>query len=140
MRTIIPITLFVSLFALGCDKPAEQPPTEPPPSAEAPAETPPVVEAPAEVGAKVELAAAGQKFDPAIQPEQLPDAAWYCDMGTVHWAASDKPADGKCPECAMVLKEYSAAGLAQQKEQAVEEKPHAEDGHEHADGEEDHEH
>ncbi len=115
------------------------------PSAEAPAEeeateaaeaeekeAPAEEEEGAEEMEKVELAAAGAKFDPAIKPEQLPDGAWYCDMGTVHWAAAEKPEDGKCPECGMALKEYSAGAHAEQKAKAIEAKD--DHGHAHEDG------
>ncbi|QDG49491.1 hypothetical protein FIV42_01675 [Persicimonas caeni] len=97
---------------------------------------------------QVEVAKAGQKFDPAIQAEQLPAGAWYCDMGTVHWAAMEKPEGGKCPECNMALKQHDPGKLAEQKEKAVEAKEdhgheHGEGddhGHEHAEGDHGHAH
>lgn len=89
---------------------------------------------------KVELAAGGQAFDPAIQPEQLPEGAWYCDMGTVHWAAMAKPDDGKCPECGMALKKLDSAALAKQKEKAVEAHHGHDNGEGDHDGHEDHPH
>lgn len=92
-------------------------------------------EAPAE---KVEVAKGGTKFDPPVEPEQLPEGAWYCDMGTSHWAAMEKPEDGKCPECGMKLKQYDAKKHAEQKEGAVEAKD--DHGHEHADEGDDHAH
>lgn len=46
----------------------------------------------------------GKKFDPPIKPEQLPSGAWYCDMGTVHYARMTE-GDKKCPECQMNLKQ-----------------------------------
>lgn len=108
-----------------------------------PAESTPEVET--TPTAKVEVAAKGQKFDPAIKPEQLPSGAWYCDMGTVHWAATEKPENGKCPECGMMLKQYDPGAHAKQKEKAVEadhdhgDHEHGEHGdHEH--GEHGHEH
>lgn len=110
-------------------QPAEEPTEEP---AEQPDEA---KEAPAE---KIELTAAGAKLDPPVKPEQLPDGAWYCDMGTVHWAATEKPEDGKCPVCGMALKQYAAADHAAQKDKAIEAKP---DDHGHEHGEEgDHDH
>jgi hypothetical protein len=33
-------------------------------------------------------------------------------MGTVHWAGTQKPADGKCPECGMKLKQHDPEALA----------------------------
>ncbi len=46
----------------------------------------------------------GKKFDPPIQPKQVPAGAWYCDMGTVHWAQM-KQGNGTCPICKMDLKQ-----------------------------------
>lgn len=56
----------------------------------------------------VELTAEGTEFDPPIQAEQLPDGAWYCDMGTVHYARTDQ-GDGKCALCGMNLVQQEAA-------------------------------
>lgn len=52
----------------------------------------------------VTLSAPGNKFDPPVRPSQIPANAWYCDMGTVHYASMDK-GDGKCPICHMGLKQ-----------------------------------
>ncbi len=52
----------------------------------------------------MKVPAKGKKFDPPIQPEQLPEGGWYCDMGTVHYARGEK-GDGKCPLCMMRLKQ-----------------------------------
>ena len=38
----------------------------------------------------VSPAAEGTKYEPAVKKEQIPDGAWMCDMGTVHFAASEK--------------------------------------------------
>ena len=46
----------------------------------------------------------GARLDPAVKPEQIPAGAWYCDMGTVHYARGEK-GDGKCPLCKMDLKQ-----------------------------------
>lgn len=85
---------------------------------------------------KVDVSDEGTKFDPPVQPSQLPEGAWYCDMGTVHWAAMVTPEDGKCPQCSMDLKQYSAAKLDAQKKKAVEahehdDHVHGEHGHTH---------
>lgn len=149
-RILMLICLAVALTAIGCDKTTEaaagaEAEAEAPAAKEAAeAEEAPAEEAPAEEAAAkeeaaeklepVEVAAAGTKFEPAVQAEQLPAGAWYCDMGTVHWAGTDKPDDGKCPECGMELKQYDPEALAAQKEKAVEAKPAADDGHAH-DGE-----
>lgn len=55
----------------------------------------------------VEVAENGTRFDPPEAKENMPDGAWICDMGTVHFA-SVSAGDGKCPICGMSLKEHSA--------------------------------
>jgi hypothetical protein len=54
--------------------------------------------------AQVEVPAEGKKFAPPVRLEQLPVGAWYCDMGTVHWAQMNE-GDHKCPFCKMDLKQ-----------------------------------
>jgi rubrerythrin len=58
------------------------------------------VTAPEPSGAASALPAEGQRYDPAIDPSEVPDGAWMCDMGTVHYAA---PHEGDCPVCGMAL-------------------------------------
>jgi hypothetical protein len=53
---------------------------------------------------QVEVPAEGKKFDPAVQVGQLPVGAWYCDMGTVHWAQMNE-GNHTCPFCKMDLKQ-----------------------------------
>jgi rubrerythrin len=60
--------------------------------------------------AMVEVPAQGKEFDPAVEKSRVPDGVWICDMGTVHWAAAEKPEDGKCPVCGMLLKKHEHAG------------------------------
>ncbi len=62
-------------------------------------------EAPSAAGVKVERE--GTKFDPPVKPSEIPDGAWMCDMGTVHFA-SLKKGSGKCPTCGMALKKKGA--------------------------------
>ncbi len=50
----------------------------------------------------VEVAKSGTKFDPPVDKSKIPDGAWMCDMGSVHYASLD-PGDGKCPTCGMKL-------------------------------------
>lgn len=50
----------------------------------------------------VEVTAEGSRFDPPVPKARIPDGAWMCDMGKVHYAASEK-GDGKCPVCGMEL-------------------------------------
>lgn len=54
-------------------------------------------------GGVVVITAEGTRFAPPIRPEQLPKGAWFCDMGTVHYARTVE-GDGKCPLCHMKLK------------------------------------
>lgn len=54
--------------------------------------------------ALVSVPAEGKKFEPPIQPSQIPEGAWYCDMGTVEYARAEK-GDGRCPICKMRLKQ-----------------------------------
>lgn len=116
MKVLFVLCLALTGFALGCDKPAPEAPAaeEPaePTTAEPSAAEPPAAEPPAEV-ATVDVTAAGTKLDPPVKPEQLPAGAWYCDMGTVHWAAMEKPADGNCPLCGMKLKQKAPAAAAE---------------------------
>ena len=67
------------------------------------AEAPKAGEAKKEAPAEVKLTAKGEKFDPPIEKSAVPDGAWFCDMGTVHYARSEE-GDGKCPVCKMDLK------------------------------------
>ena len=39
---------------------------------------------------------------------RIPEGAWYCDMGKVHYARSEK-GDGVCPLCKMQLTEKGPA-------------------------------
>ncbi len=70
----------------------------------------------------VEVPEEGVEFDPPIDPEQLPDGVWFCDMGTTHWAQPEQ-GDDECPVCGMRLteKEYSDG---EEHDHAVEEHDH----------------
>jgi hypothetical protein len=57
----------------------------------------------------VSLTAAGVKLDPPAAKDQIPDGAWYCDMGSVHFAASEQN-DGTCAVCGMALVHQGPAG------------------------------
>ena len=59
-------------------------------------------------GAMVAVTAEGTKFDPPVTTAQIPDGAWMCDMGSVHFAASEKGAEGTCPICGMPLSQKGA--------------------------------
>lgn len=56
----------------------------------------------------VVVSAEGGKIDPAVPKSRVPHGAWMCDMGTVHYARSEK-GDGVCPLCGMLLVESGAA-------------------------------
>lgn len=51
---------------------------------------------------KVTVAVGGSDFDPPVLISQIPAGAWYCDMGTVHYAQQTR-GDGVCRECGMPL-------------------------------------
>jgi hypothetical protein len=53
----------------------------------------------------VEVAAEGTRFDPPVMVARIPDGAWMCDMGTVHYAARSA---GECPICGMDLTQKGA--------------------------------
>jgi len=58
--------------------------------------------------APVEVTAQGTRFDPPVQISQIPDGAWFCDMGTVHYARTEK-GDGRCAVCGMRLSQRGEA-------------------------------
>ena len=62
----------------------------------------PEVAAATEVAGIVEVTADGNVFDPPVAIDQIPEGAWYCDMGTVHYARAVE-GDGRCSECGMKL-------------------------------------
>lgn len=94
--------IFVSLLVLGlvADSPRK---------AAAETKAPPA--------APLQLAADGSRFDPPVARNLVPPGAWFCDMGTVHFARQGR-GDGVCPVCGMelVAKEPAAdAALAAQR-------------------------
>ncbi len=91
MKTITALALLLSALALGCDS---APATKAPPAAPAQEAT--------------GLTPEGKTFDPPVKRSAIPDGAWYCDMGTVHYARSEK-GDNTCPLCKMKLTEKKAA-------------------------------
>ena len=60
------------------------------------------------VTAEALKASGGAKFDPPIEKAQVPEGAWYCDMGTVHYGQMHE-GDAKCPLCNMKLVHNKAA-------------------------------
>lgn len=94
------LTLSV-LVACSGSEPAEAPAAAPEAPAAPEASAKPAVVVPPTSGL-VSITAAGVELDPPAEKDQIPDGAWYCDMGTVHYAATEKH-DGKCPLCKMDL-------------------------------------
>jgi len=123
------VTTLLMMAALlmfsACDKPADAPKTDEPAETEPAAPTKATESGPA-AGDTVEVTAEGTTFKPPIQVAQVPDGAWYCDMGTVEYARLEK-GDGKCPVCGMFLKQKGGAAPA-------------DDGHGHGHDHEGHDH
>jgi glucose/arabinose dehydrogenase len=88
----------------------------------------PAAEKAPEAAGKVEVAAAGTNFDPPVQKAQIPDGAYYCDMGTVHFARMDK-GDETCPRCKMKL--HFMGGAAPKAEGGEAPAPTGHEGHDH---------
>ena|SRR5690554_4052492 len=61
----------------------------------------------------------GGEMNPKVDKSKLPDGAWYCDMGGVHYARMDE-GDGKCELCGMKLQQKGAAKTS-----------HGHEGHHH---------
>ena len=96
-------------FATACDDSSPEPAPSAPAVAEPVADSDPKSEPSSEVkqpGSSdlVVVSKDGSKFDPPVDSTKIPEGAWMCDMGTVHYAALEQ-GDGKCPECGMALKE-----------------------------------
>ncbi len=121
LRILLRLALLALSFALvatsGCSKPASADNGPEAVASAAPAEkaaapaakkAPAPAEAAAAADDKVEVPKEGKKFEPPVKPEQIPGGAWYCDMGTVHYARGEE-GDGKCPLCHMKLKKKAAA-------------------------------
>lgn len=56
----------------------------------------------------VAVTAAGAKLEPPVVAARIPEGAWYCDMGKVHYARTEK-GDGICPLCKMQLTQKGPA-------------------------------
>jgi hypothetical protein len=64
-------------------------------------------------GGHAEVSKDGTKFDPPVEKARIPDGAWICDMGTVHYARMER-GDGVCPLCKMDLKAHHPEAGAMQ--------------------------
>ncbi len=103
----------------------------------------------AEVHAVAEVAAGtgpmtlsdqGVRFDPPVAENRIPDGAFYCDMGTVHFAALQRN-DGRCPVCGMELKQMDASApehAGHDHPEAAGDMDHHDDDHAHDEGGMDH--
>ncbi len=99
MRSMTTLGLAVVFgLALGCGQPGT---TSTPDTATDEATEAPAVIEPATVE-MVEVAPEGTEFEPPVTIDQIPEGAWYCAMGTVHYARMDE-GDGKCAVCGMNL-------------------------------------
>ena len=56
----------------------------------------------------VAVTAAGAKLEPPVVAARIPEGAWYCDMGKVHSARTEK-GDGIGPLCKMQLTQKGPA-------------------------------
>lgn len=112
--TLVAMTFSVGLMAglsVGCGpkpKPAEHAPKS------AASEVPPATRS---ASGQWEIPAAGARFAPPVKVDEIADGAWYCDMGTVHYAQRDA-GDKTCKLCKMKLKHKVAAAQAQPQGQA----------------------
>lgn len=109
MRTIIIFTVIMAALSACKSDPTNGSKSTPPQSAEAPQEASKQDAATAtKATTKLKSAGAqaltpeGQRFEPPVKPESLPSGSYYCDMGTVHYARSEK-GDNTCPLCKMKL-------------------------------------
>lgn len=138
MKKLIILCMFAltTLSLMACEK--SSPTAETPATPQAPST--PTAEKPAEpakleVKEGVAIALAdlkdGKNLEPAAKLDQIPAGAYFCDMGTAHYARAEE-GDGRCPRCGMKL--VKKAGGASDKP--------AEAGHDHAhgDGEGEHKH
>ena len=103
-RALMILTCALALW--GCES---KPPATAQTAAGGDTATAPAVAAPA--ATKVEVAAQGSEFKPAVAKDQIPEGAWICDMGTVHYARME-PGDRKCPLCGMALVQTGAKPAA----------------------------
>ena len=95
-----------------------------------------------QLAASVQVPRDGKQFDPPVAKTRMPEGAYFCDMGDVHYARMT-PGDGDCPVCGMKLSHNTPAEPAPDEKVMGEGDAHEHadgEGHEHADGAEDHDH
>ena len=122
-------SLCLTLTLLSACQRSDSQPAEPKAQANTTTEAsaPKRAEAQPKSGAPLTLSAEGQRFEPPVEPSALPEGAFYCDMGTVHYARAER-GDGECPICHMSLKQKGAQQEAAHSD-APHEKTHAEGAH-----------
>ena len=84
LPTLLAVSGMTAVVATGCDNNAEEQPA-----------------------AEATHPHGGTHHDPAIAKSEVPEGAWYCDMGSVHYHQTEK-GDGTCPICKMKLKQKGA--------------------------------
>lgn len=82
----------------------------------------------------VEVSDEGTEFDPPVEKEQIPEGAYICDMGTVHYARMEE-GDGTCPLCNMALVPHGGAA-----DEAHDDHDHDHDDDDHGHDHDDHDH
>ncbi|MBU0553725.1 hypothetical protein KKF91_01915 [Myxococcota bacterium] len=110
MKRTMTLSLLAAL-AFGCNcKKGEQVIVSQSAASQPAAEVKPAEVKPAEVkpADKLVITEAGAEIKPPISKDKIPVGAYYCDMGTVHYARAVK-GDGECPLCHMDLKQMEAA-------------------------------
>jgi hypothetical protein len=119
-KSLLVVLISLAFIATACDKNEEETGAEEAPAVEKKADEEKaddeeageeqagdekaVEEGQGEELAMVDVPKEGKEFDPAVEKEQIPAGAWFCDMGTVEYASMEK-GDGSCPECGMKLKQ-----------------------------------
>ena len=97
---VMSFVVAAAAFVLGCGGGEPQEAVEPEQVVEESMMTEP--DPLAEIPEAVEVGPEGTEFDPPVEVVQIPEGAWYCDMGTVHYARMAE-GDGKCAICGMNL-------------------------------------
>lgn len=95
------LLLSLAMFAFACDQKPKTPPTSPTATTQK-TPTPKTTPKTTTKTTTLTIPKDGKSFKPPVAKDKIPQGAFFCDMGTVHYARMDK-GDGKCPLCGMVL-------------------------------------
>lgn len=101
-HSLSPLLFLVTVLMTACDHKTN---TQPPSSLKTPEQSNDHTKnagKPAKEFKFVTVSKEGSKFEPTVAKDKIPGNAYYCDMGTVHYARMDR-GDGKCPVCGMML-------------------------------------